>query len=288
MNEHPDWTTRIFDFGKGEVQSFLISNAVYWLEQYHIDGLRVDAVAAMLYLDYGRREYRPNKFGGKENLEAIAFLRKLNRAVFSVRRGAITAAEESTAFPLVTKPDYDGGLGFTVQMEHGLDERHAALYARSDPLFRKGMHDNDLTFSMTYAYSEELHISRFRMTRWCTASASLINKMPGEYDDKFSNLRVFYGFMMGHPGQEAAASWAANSRSSPNGPISAGWIGCCWIIRRISRCRPMLRRSTISIWKRRSSGSRIPTGAALNGSVMRTTAITSLRSGGSRQMEAIS
>ena len=199
MNEHPDWTTRIYDFGKPEVQSFLISNAVFWLEEYHIDGLRVDAVASMLYLDYNRPNFRPNRYGGRENLEAIDFLRKLNRAAFSVRKNVQMIAEESTAFPLITRPDFDGGLGFLYKWNMGW-MNDLLRYMSKDPIYRKWEH-NKLTFQLTYAFAENfiLPLSHDEVVH---GKCSMIGKMPGDYDGKFHNLRAFYAYQMAEPGKK--------------------------------------------------------------------------------------
>lgn len=198
---HPDWKSFIFNYGRNEVRSFLLSNALFWLDRYHVDGLRVDAVASMLYLDYSRKdgEWLPNQYGGKENLEALSFLRQFNQEVFGAYPDVQTIAEESTAWPMVSRPTYIGGLGFGMKWDMGW--MHDTLrYMSKDPIYRKFQH-NDLTFRMLYSFNENfvLPLSHDEVVH---GKSSLLYKMPGDEWQKFANLRLLFGNMFGQPGKK--------------------------------------------------------------------------------------
>ncbi|HEX6595950.1 MAG TPA: 1,4-alpha-glucan branching protein GlgB, partial [Acidimicrobiales bacterium] len=259
QGEQQDWGTLVFNFGRHEVRNFLLANALFWIEEYHVDGLRVDAVASMLYLDYSRKEgeWVPNKYGGRENLEAIAFLRELNEVVYGRHPGVLTAAEESTAWPAVSRPTYLGGLGFGFKWNMGW--MHDTLdYFSKEPVYRRHHHDH-LTFGLLYAFSENfiLPLSHDEVVH---LKGSLLGKMPGDWGTKFANLRALFGWMWAHPGRQLLFMGGELAQSSEwNHDRSLDWHvldhpehrGVQSLVRHVNR----VSRQEPALWQRDFDGS---------------------------------
>jgi 1,4-alpha-glucan branching enzyme len=280
LGEHPDWGTLIFNYGRKEVRNFLVANALYWLHEFHCDGLRVDAVASMLYLDYSRKhgEWVPNRYGGRENLEAIDFLAEMNAVVGEDAPGCVTMAEDSTAWPGVTRPIRRGRARVHLQVEHGVDARHArVLRARSDP---PPFHQGELTFAMVYENSEHfiMPLSHDEMVHM---KGSLYAKMPGDHWQKMANLRAL--FATSSRGRASrCCSWARSSRPPTSGTTTTRCRGTCWRIPRARRCATISRGWRTCTASCRRSGSATATIAASSGSTRATCSIRCCRTCGGR------